>query len=206
MRARTRDPRKIDTALACEPTCERSYYRTACKRRRAKIALGCANRVEGIHWRSWTRHRRGMHRRCRDSRRRAWRWCWSLRRGTRCGWRTCRDTRPRNNGYDRADFRYLAHAKTNFRKRSAGRRWHFHRGFVGLDFEQVVARLYRIAGGLEPFRDFAFDDSFAELRHQNVHANLQKGPVRLTTSPTRIAFLEIPSCLPGRLRARGRIA
>ena len=78
--------------------------------------------------------------------------------------------------------------KTNFRERSACRRRHFHRGLVGFDLEQVIARLYRVAGSLEPFRDLAFGDGFAELRHQNVHAATllssprRRGPIRRALS------------------------
>ena len=49
-----------------------------------------------------------------------------------------------------------------------GRR-HFHRHLVGLDLEQIVAGLHRVAGRLEPLGDLALGDGLAELRHQDVH-------------------------------------
>ena len=52
----------------------------------------------------------------------------------------------------------------------AGRdRRHLHRGLVGLDLEQIVARLHGVASRLEPLGDLALGDGFAELRHQHVH-------------------------------------
>src|SRR5207248_2088976 len=74
----------------------------------------------------------------------------------------------------------------------------FHRHLVGLDLEQIVARLHGIAGLDEPFRDLALGDGLAELRHQDVHET--------TTPPTRIASPKTPLALHARLRGRCRTA
>ena len=206
VRARTRKTRKIDATLGGQTPRERRHHRAAGKRRRTIIAFRCADLAEWIHWRSGTRHRRGMHRCSGSSRCRTWLWRRGLRRSGCCGRRACRSTCPHNHRHHGADLGHLADLKTNIGQRSARRRRHLHRGLVGLDLEQIVARLHRVAGSLEPFCDLALGNGFAELRHQNVHANLQKFPARLTTSPRHIVSLEIPSCLPGRLRARGRTA
>src|SRR5262249_2789477 len=57
----------------------------------------------------------------------------------------------------------------------AGRdRRYLHRHLVGLDLEQVVARLDVGAGRDEPLGDLALGDGLAELRHQYVHSNSLK--------------------------------
>jgi hypothetical protein len=57
------------------------------------------------------------------------------------------------------------------RRQRAGRdRRHLHRHLVGLDLEQIVARLHGVAGRHEPLRDLALSHGLAELRHQDVHS------------------------------------
>ena len=75
----------------------------------------------------------------------------------------------RNHCNHGADRRHLAHADADFRERAGGGRRHLHRHLVGLDLEQVVARLHGVAGRLEPLRDLALSHGLAELRHQHVH-------------------------------------
>jgi len=78
-------------------------------------------------------------------------------------------TRTRNHCNDCADFGDVANFEANFAERAGRCRRDFHRRLVGFDLEKVVARLDRIAGGLEPFRDLALGYRLAELRHQDVH-------------------------------------
>ena len=75
----------------------------------------------------------------------------------------------RDHGADRRD---LARRHADLREHAGGGRRHLHRHLVGLDLEQVVARLDRVAGRLEPLRDLALGDGLAELRHQHVHSIL----------------------------------
>ena len=72
----------------------------------------------------------------------------------------------------------------------AGRgRRHLHRHLVGLDLEQIVARLDVVAGRLEPLGDLALGDGLAELRHQDVHVAFfprrSRTPVSLEPLPGR---------------------
>ena len=66
-----------------------------------------------------------------------------------------------------------------------GRR-HLHGYLVGLDLEQIVARLDGVADRLEPGRDLAFRDGLAELRHQNIHVRSSAG-----TSPIHRDILRL---------------
>ena len=80
-----------------------------------------------------------------------------------------------DNGADRRGFAFV-HA--DFAEHAGFRRRHFHRHLVGLDLEQIVARLNGVAGRFEPLGDFAFGDGLAELRHEDVHASLLSGSFR----------------------------
>jgi hypothetical protein len=89
------------------------------------------------------------------------------------GRRACgRATLARDDRDHGADKRHVAHFHLDLGERTGGDRRHLHRNLVGLDLEQVVARLHGIAGRLEPLGDLALGDSFAELRHQYIHASL----------------------------------
>ena len=54
---------------------------------------------------------------------------------------------------------------SNFRQPTGDDRLHFHRDFIGLDFEKVVAFLDLVADRLEPGEDLALSNRFAELGH-----------------------------------------
>src|SRR5207302_7700748 len=67
-----------------------------------------------------------------------------------------------------------------------------------LDLEQVVARLDRIAGRLEPLDDLALGDGLAELRHQDVHQAHQLNETywvsRNSISPSWAPSRPMPLC------------
>ena len=166
MRARWRDAAEIDAGLAGEPSCE-WRHRVAADTGRTEIALRRAHLEERIERAaggpcggSRTRGRRGG--RCSGGR-------FGWRRRRRGSLRLGRRAVARNHCNHGADRRHLAHADADFRERAGGGRRHLHRHLVGLDLEQVVARLHGVAGRLEPLRDLALSHGLAELRHQHVH-------------------------------------
>src|SRR5262249_1916290 len=111
--------------------------------------------------------------------------------------------RPGNHRHHGADLRHLADIEANFGQCAGGGRWYFHRGLVGLDLKEVVAWLHSIAGRLEPFRDLALGNGFAELRHQNIHAsplNLFGRPYHETDRYCVSRNSIMPSCGPSRPR------
>src|SRR5262249_4854027 len=73
---------------------------------------------------------------------------------------------------------------------------HLHRHLVGLDLEQIVARLHRLPDGLEPRRDLALGHRLAELRHQHVHVAAYQFSETYCVSRNSIS----PSCAPSRPR------
>src|SRR5664279_3802448 len=129
----------------------------------------------------------------------------SLRRRC-CGRGAWRGTGTGDHRHHGADLGHLADAESDLAERAGAGGRHFHRSLVGLDLEQVVARLHGVAGRLKPFHDLALGDGLAELRHQDVHASPLQCSTSPTTSPTHIASREIPSCPRARLRGRGRTA
>ena len=99
---------------------------------------------------------------------------WSRRRGrSRLGGGRARRraTLAGDDRDHRADRRDVARLHPDLGERARGDRRHLHRNLVGLDLEQVVARLYGSAGRDEPLGDLALGDGLAELRHQDVHSN-----------------------------------
>ena len=124
----------------------------------------------------------------------------------------------RHDGADRGD---LTRRHADLGEHAGRGRRHLHRHLVGLDLEQFVAGLYRVASRLEPLRDLAFGNGLSELWHQHVHGQLAStctwkaskrsattlasaGP--LTTSPKCTASPKIPSALHARPRGRCRTA
>src|SRR5205085_3552252 len=85
----------------------------------------------------------------------------------------------------------------DFREHAARGRGHFHRNLVGLDLEQIVARLHGIAGRDEPLRDLALSHGLAELRHQDVHAS-PPDAYQLTEMYCVSMNSKSPSCAPSR--------
>src|SRR3954463_15071516 len=75
---------------------------------------------------------------------------------------------------------------------------HLHRHLVGLDLEQVVARLHGVAGFHKPFRDRALSHGLAELRHQDVHAAPARDAYQLTEMYCVSMNSSRPSCAPSR--------
>ncbi len=166
VRAGRRDAAEIDAGLGCKASRQRRDE-IAADTGGPEIALRRAHFEERIEraarrarGRSRTRRRCGGRGRSRRSGR-----CRRSGGGSRLR-RSAVARDHRDHGADRRD---LADADADFRERAGRGRRHLHRHLVGLDLEQVVARLHGVAGRLEPLRDLALSHGLAELRHQHVH-------------------------------------
>ena len=182
-RAGTAHASEIDAGLGGKPARQRGHRDAAREPRRAEIAFRRAHLEERVEL-DRLRCAAGMGGRS---------FGWSRRRGRGQGWRAPRGLTRRSrrlhldsqssgcsaddadNGADR---RGLALLHADFAEHAGFRRRHFHRHLVGLDLEQIVARLNGVAGRFEPFGDLAFGDRLAELRHEDVHASLLSGSFR----------------------------
>src|SRR6202050_2802805 len=168
---------KIDPALGGEPPRQRRDSDSAGKPRRTKIALWRAHFEERIEWHllplvpanAGTQRPRSLNSRLRGNERSR---DFSARGfgGRGLSRRTNRRARSiRNHAHHGADRRHFAGRDPDFRKHATRRRRHLHRHLVGLDLEQIIARLHRLAGRLEPLGDLSLGNGFADLRHQDVH-------------------------------------
>ena len=173
MGAGTADAAKIDAGLGGEPPRQRGDGDAAGEPRRAEIAFRRAHFKERIERHPGSRgparsrrlRRRGGCRRLRGHE-------LSLRRfgRDRCRRLACRHACPiGDDSHHRANRRHFARRNADFGQNARRRRRHFHRHLVGLDLEQIVARLDDLAGRLEPLGDLALGHGLAELRHQHVH-------------------------------------
>ena len=168
MRARRRDAAEIDAGLARQPPRQRRHE--SCRRQRAGPKLrsgvrtsknGSSGPLGAARGGAGTRSRRGGRGTAQA--------LWPARRSSGGSLRLRRRAIARDHRDHGADQRHLAHADADFRERAGRGRRHLHRHLVGLDLEQVVARLHGVAGRLEPLRDLALSHGLAELRHQHVH-------------------------------------
>ena len=161
--------RQIDAGFAGETPRQWRHGDAAGQPRRAEIALGRAHLEERIELDRLLRggSRGGCRRRRRGLRA-------NRRRGRRLGGRRrCARRRPdliADHADHRADRRHFAGDDADFAQNPGFGRRHFHRHFVGLDLEQIIARLHGVAGRFEPLRDFSLGDGLAELRHEDIHS------------------------------------
>ena len=72
-----------------------------------------------------------------------------------------------NDGDHFADFGRQPRPHPDFREPTSHDRLHFHRDFIGLDLEQVVAFLDLVADRLEPGENLALCNCLAELGHDD---------------------------------------
>ena len=160
--------RKVNSPSGGKPARQRCDSDAARQPRRAVVVFRRAYLEERIEL-----DRAGITRRFYDCR------CWDShgRRNRLCGGGGHRLSglgadAIRDHSHDGADGRDVAGRNANFGQHAGRGRRHFHRNLVGLDLEQIVARLDLFAGRLEPLGDLALGDGLAELRHQDVHGRV----------------------------------